>query len=166
MATRRQENLNSMGMVVSIIFSFFGFYYQHLRTSEAVDVLLYDSSVKMDNVPKLESMTVNLVLVNKGDNSITVSDLWFEFDVGAPTCCIRKAAIKGNEDSVTGPLIVPPKQAHMVALRFTFEYLPTGGPWVSNAPYNFRIRTSTGEEFPPPAPRPPPINVEKISIVL
>ncbi|MGH8070224.1 MAG: hypothetical protein ACRERE_34280 [Candidatus Entotheonellia bacterium] len=118
MASRLQENLHSVGVVVSIAFAFFGFYYEHLRTSEAVDALFSDSSVKTDNMSKLEGMTVDLVFINKGDSSITVSDLWFEFDGGASTCCIRKAAIKADENRLTAPILLPPMQAPKVTLPY------------------------------------------------
>jgi hypothetical protein len=53
MAGRLQENLNSVGVVVSIFFSFFGFYYEHIRTSEAVDAFVTGSLMNEDKMSKL-----------------------------------------------------------------------------------------------------------------
>jgi hypothetical protein len=164
MASRLHESINSLGVLLSLAVSFFGFYYQHLRTSEAVDALVSDTLVKTDNMSKLQGMTVDLILVNKGDNPVTISDLWFEFDVGASPCCITKAARKVNEDTLMAPILLPSKQAPKMTLRFTFDGLPTGGPWVSSAPrLAFRPKEDAPEEPLPPTPT---INVEKISITL
>jgi hypothetical protein len=63
MSSRLHEILNSVGVAVSILISFFGFYYEHIRTSEAVDALISNSVVKTDDMKKLESMIIDLILV-------------------------------------------------------------------------------------------------------
>jgi hypothetical protein len=40
MASRLHESINSLGVLLSLAVSFFGFYYEHVRTSEAVDALI------------------------------------------------------------------------------------------------------------------------------
>jgi hypothetical protein len=118
MAGRIQENLNSAGVVVSIFISFFGFYYDHIRTSEAVDASLSVITPKSDNNSKLESATVDLLLLNKGDSPITVFDLWFDIDSDASTCCGRSAALKTNEDAFIVPILVPSMQASKITVNF------------------------------------------------
>jgi hypothetical protein len=82
MAGRLHESINSLGVLLSLAGLFFGFYYEHIRTSEAVDAVLStplaktNPSVETNDVSKkIESMSVDLLLLNKGDSSVTVSDL-------------------------------------------------------------------------------------------
>jgi hypothetical protein len=165
MAGRLQEGFKTAGVIFSVIvsifsftFTFLTFYFEHLKTSEAVDASLSIINPKLDSKSNLESATVDLLLLNKGDSSITVSDLWFEIDVGAPTCCQRMAALKVTEDTVIVPILLPSMQASKITVRFKLsKFLP--------APWGFRLRS---KDDPPqePLPPPPPINVEKMVITI
>jgi hypothetical protein len=96
-----------------------------MQSSEAVDASLSVITPKLDSNSKLDSATVDLILLNKGDSSITVSDLWFEIDVGAPTCCHRVAALKVTEDTVIVPILLPSMQAFKITVRFKLsKFLP------------------------------------------
>jgi hypothetical protein len=94
MASRLHESINSLGVLLSLAVSFFGFYYEHVSTSEAVDALIEGFNLKADNLSKPESMTVGVVFINKGDSSVTVSDVRFEFDDGVGSCCIYRFAYR------------------------------------------------------------------------
>jgi hypothetical protein len=159
MAGRLQENLNSMGVVVSILFTFFSFYYEHIKSSESVDASLSNHLVQTNDVSKkVESMTVDLLLLNKGDSSVTVSDLWFEIDMGAPTCCARVAGLKTSEDALIVPILLPSMQASKITVRFKVTGIPS-------APWGLSVRSKDDLPSEPLPPPPPPINVEKMSIV-
>jgi hypothetical protein len=145
-------------VLLSLAVSFFGFYYEHVRTSEAVDASVSTLTPKSDSNSKLESATIDLLLLNNGDASITLSDLWFEIDIGAPTCCIRTAALKIDEDKVITPIVLPSKQASKITVRVKLSRWPAS-PW--------GVRISSTDDPPKEAPpRPSLIVVEKMSIVV
>lgn len=72
-----QENLNSLGVVVSIFFSFFGFYNEYIRTSEEVEASSLSFLGNSDSNGKIDSATVNILLLNKGNNPVTLADISF-----------------------------------------------------------------------------------------
>jgi hypothetical protein len=159
MASRLHESINSLGVLLSLAVSFFTFYSEHLATSEAVDALLSNLSVKTDDNAKIESVTADLIFVNKGDTSVTVSELWFEVDGGTGTrCCGRLAALKANEDTVIVPIELPSKHADKVSIAFKYQFIAPA----------YILGLSSGNEDPPrePIPPPPQITIEKMSIAL
>jgi hypothetical protein len=97
MAGRLEEGFKTAGVVFSVIvsisrfaLSFLNFYFDHIKSSEAVDALLSGMQVIKDINQKEERVVVDLVLVNKGDNAVTVSELLFDVDDDTGTCCGRK----------------------------------------------------------------------------
>jgi hypothetical protein len=159
MPSKLHEVLNSVGVVVSILFSFFGFYYEHPQTSEAVDASISSLlELKSDSNRKLESATVDLLLINKGNTSITVADLWFEIDGETLNRCARKAELNNNDDKVIAPIVVSSKQASKVTLRVDLT------PW-PEAP----TALMAGKIGDPPkrvSLPSPPTKVEKMSITI
>jgi hypothetical protein len=158
MASRLHESINSFGVLLSLAVSFFTLYYEHLATSEAVDALLSNLHVRTDDNTRIERITADLIFVNKGDTSVTVSDLWFEVYSGTGTFHGRLTALKANEDTVIVPIELPSKHAVKVTIAFKYLFIA--------APYAPRI--SSGNENPPIEPilPPPQIQIEKMSIAL
>jgi hypothetical protein len=58
MASRLHESINSLGVLLPLAVSFFGFYYEHIRTSEAVDASVSVLNPKSGSNSKLESGTI------------------------------------------------------------------------------------------------------------
>lgn len=108
---------------------------------------------------------VNLLLVNKGDSAVTVSDIWFEF-AGGPGCCGRRIAIKVNEKQPAAPILVPSMQALKVSIRVTLNGLLPSEPGFLPAPRNFRMVGKDGGALPPTGSPPPPITVEQLSVTV
>jgi hypothetical protein len=158
MASRLHESINSLGVLLSLAVSFFGFYYEHVRTSEAVDASVSILNPKSDSNSKLESAIIDLILLNKGKDPITVSDLWFDVTSEDSTCCGRSPALKINEDTLISPILLPSMQASKVTVRFKLSGWP-------RAPWGGRI---VSKDDPPREPSPPPllINVEKKFITI
>jgi hypothetical protein len=127
MASRLHESINSFGVLLSLAVSFFTLYYEHLATSEAVDALLSNLHVRTDDNTRIERITADLIFVNKGDTSVTVSDLWFEVDSGIGTFHGRLTALKANEDTVIVPIELPSK--HAVKVTIAFKYLFIAAPF-------------------------------------
>jgi hypothetical protein len=155
MAIRLHESINSLGVLLSLAVSFFGFYYEHVRTSEAVDAVLSTPLAKTnpsvetsDASKKIESMSVDLLLLNKGDSSVTVSDLWFELDFGEPWGLARAWGLKATEDELITPIALPSMQATKIIVRCKPTKIP--GP-VSG----IRLK-SEGDPPSEPLPSPPP----------
>jgi hypothetical protein len=166
MAIQRQEGFKTAGVIFSVLLSmssfalsFFTFYFEHIKSSEAVDALLSGIDVKQDDNTKKERIIVDLVLVNKGDNPVTVSDLMFEVNDDSGTCCGRLRAFKSNEDTVIVPISLLSKHAIKISLGFSY------GGFIAPV---FGIRISSGEGNPSTEviPPPAPVAVEKVSIRL
>jgi hypothetical protein len=147
MASRLHESVNSLGVFLSLTVSFFTLYYEHLATSEAVDASLSNLYVRTDDNTKIERITADLIFVNKGDTSVTVSELLLEVDGGTGTrCCGRLAALKANEDTVIVPIELPSKHAVKVSIAFKYRFIaPPSAGWVIS-----------GDDNPPTEPTPPP----------
>jgi hypothetical protein len=166
MASRHRENGTSPGVILSVTLSiasfalsFFTFYFEHLRSSEAVDALLSNLYVKIGETAKIERVTLDLMLVNKGDTPVTVSELWFDVDGGTGTgCCGRLAALKENEDTVIVPIEVPSKHVRKVSIAFRYQFLAP--------PVILGLSSGTEGTSREPIPPPPEIKLEKISIAL
>jgi hypothetical protein len=165
MAGRLQEGIKTAGLIFSVIvsistvaFGLFVFYFEHLKTSEAVDASLSTLIPTLDGSSKLESGTIDFLFVNKGDNAVTVSDLRIEMDEGKHNCCRSTPGYKPKEDVVIVPILLPPKQVSTTTVRFSWKQ---GLP----APWGFRMAK---KDDPPrePSPPPPPINVEKMSVTV
>jgi hypothetical protein len=121
--------------------------------------------MKQDNMLNLEGMTFYLLLVNKGDSSVTVSDLWFGFDIGVPGCAMNQTASKKDEDDFITPIFLPPKQASEIMPRFKIKNLPKWEPIYCLA--RDVIFTPEGQDPPKePLSPPPPVVVEEMSITL
>jgi hypothetical protein len=158
MASRLHESINSLGVLLSLAVSFFTLYYEHLATSEAVDASLSNLSVKTVDNAKIERVTADLIFINKGDTSVTISGLWFEVDDDSGTCCGRLAALRANEDMAIVPIELPSKHVVKVSIAFKYSFMTSA----------YGIRINSENENPPtePIPLPPHIKLEKISIVL
>jgi hypothetical protein len=100
--------------------SFFNFYYTQLYTSEALDAFL------LNHRSSANGIVADLILINKGNQNIVITDLWFFFPVDGENGGFEKA-LKDDTDELVYPILIEPREVKYVQARHTLMRVPNVG---------------------------------------
>jgi hypothetical protein len=114
--------------------SFFNFYYTQLYSSEALDALL------LDHRNSANDMVAHLVLINKGNQNIVITNLWFFYpsdersgpsDERSGPSDERSGgfqpALRNDTDELICPILIEPHEVKYVQARQLFRRTPRVG---------------------------------------
>jgi hypothetical protein len=107
-------------LALSSSISFTTLFYTQLYTSEALDAFL------LNHRNSANGIVADLILINKGNQNIVITDLWFFFPVEGESGGFEKA-LKDDTDELIFPILIEPRQVKYVQARHTLMGVPKVG---------------------------------------